>query len=88
MSVRMLFRIVFSGSQVLHELGEALALEDVAASESNLLFDVRRAEDLGIDHGGVDAAIADIAAEAGQGFHDRGRRLRRNSLPAQHLTRV
>lgn len=52
-----------------HVRREALALEDVSAGEADFLLDVGRAKDLGVDDGGVGEAVADVAAEAGQGFH-------------------
>ena len=44
---------------------QAFALEDVAAGEADLLLDVGRPEDLGVDDGGVGAV--DVGAEAADG---------------------
>src|SRR3984885_4970938 len=48
-----------------HVRRQAFALEDVAAGEADLLLDVRRAEDLGVDDGG--AGAFDVGAEATDG---------------------
>ena len=40
----------------------------MAAGEADFLLDVGRAEDLGVDYGGIDTPVADIGAEAGEGI--------------------
>ncbi len=46
-----------------HIRRQALALEDVAAGEADLLLDVRRPQDLRVDDGAVD-----VGAEAAEGI--------------------
>src|SRR6185503_18392762 len=55
-----------------HVCRQAFALEDVSSGEADFLLDVWRAEDLSIDDGCVDPAIADVAAETGERFHCKG----------------